>query len=198
MSVLYSTEKNLERHGSRALTSIMAAGPGRSATIGRSFGHSIRHAMSMRYRTSLDFPRSRPSRPGSLVSLASNISEASSSSTIISPGLDDTSSVTSRPPGSPSTFVDLRSGSSRLSLNRTSSGSMIGEQSPNLGLKRTSSGSAVVMRASPNLEERRSHLAIEAHRNPGGVSPIPTTSSSSGASQDSYSDSELPIFESPL
>ncbi len=197
----------------------MAAGPGRSATIGRSFGHSIRHTMSMRYRTSLDFPRSRRSRPGSLVSITSNASEVSSSSLYSEDTLSQVSSSTSMAPGSPSTFMDLHSHSASqvgLGLHRTSSGSMLGDlddtlkrtssgsgllmrrPSPSNGLsmKRVSSGSNVSFRKSPIPDDRRSHLAVETRRTPEATSPIPPTSSSSGGSQDS--DPEMPLFESPL
>ena len=204
----------------------MAAGPGRSATIGRSFGHSIRHTMSMRYRTSLDFPRSRRSRPGSLVSITSNASEVSSSSLYSedtlsqvssSTSMAPSSSSTSMAPGSPSTFMDLSSHSaSQVGLHRTSSGSMLGDlddtlkrtssgsgllmrrPSPSNGLsmKRVSSGSNVSFRKSPIPDDRRSHLAVETRRTPEATSPIPPTSSSSGGSQDS--DPEMPLFESPL
>ncbi len=193
----------------------MAAGPGRSATIGRSFGHSIRHTMSMRYRTSLDFPRSRRSRPGSLVSITSNTSEVSSSSLYSEDTISQVSS--SIAPGSPSTFMDLNARSaSQVGLHRTSSGSMLGDlddtlkrtssgsgilmrrSSPSNGLsmKRVSSGSNVSFRRSPLPDERRSHLTIESRRTPEATSPIPPTSSSSGGSQDS--DPEMPLFESPL
>ncbi len=189
----------------------MSAGLNRSATIGRSFGHSIRHTISRRYRASLDFPHSRPSRPGSLVSLASNVSEVSSVSSLFSE--DAMSQVGARPPppSSPSTFMDLGARSaSQVGLHRTSSGSTIGDNKDDT-LKRTSSGSGLAIqrvssgsgisfnfkRRSPLPDDRRSHLTIESrHRTPEITSPVPPTSSSSGGSQDS--DQEMPLYESPL
>ncbi len=192
----------------------MSAGPNRSATIGRSFGHSIRRTMSRRYRASLDFPRSRPSRPGSLVSLASNVSEVSSVSSLFSE--DTTSQVGARPPppSSPSTFMDLGARSaSQVGLHRTSSGSTIGDKdNQDDTLKRTSSGSGISMkrtssgskvsfnfkRRSPLPDDRRSHLAVETRHTPEITSPIPPTSSSSGGSQDSDPEMTLTMYESPV
>lgn len=120
-------DQNLEVYGSRPLTSLAAVGPNRSATIGRSFGHNVRRAMSMRHSGGMRI-RSR-SRPGSTVS---SVSAASSSSSHASGGAPEEIAANLQPGGvstrstralSPSpqnrhsgTFVDLRSKSpSRLS-----------------------------------------------------------------------------------
>lgn len=57
--VLVLTDQNLEAHGSHALTSIVASG---TATIGRSFGHSLRRAVSIRHSSASRYSRDlRPS-----------------------------------------------------------------------------------------------------------------------------------------
>lgn len=57
------TDQNLEAHGSHALTSIAASG---SATIGRSFGHTLRRAVSIRHSTRYSRNTRGNSRPISL------------------------------------------------------------------------------------------------------------------------------------
>lgn len=101
-------------------------GVGRSATIGRSFGHSVRRAMSMRHSTSrISQEANLRSRPISIRSNVSGTSLSSVSSVGGTPPTDEVfRPVTTRPysPGSTSnrlsgTFVDLRSRSpSRLSV----------------------------------------------------------------------------------
>lgn len=119
----------MEAHGSRALTSIVASG---TATIGRSFGHTLRRAVSVRHSSASRYSRdvrghSRPSsRPSSLLSV--NGSHRHSGSAI------------AEEPSSPNrlsgTFVDLRthsadnSGSNRSSIVSTSSMSTIGSWNP--------------------------------------------------------------------
>lgn len=184
----------------------MASGPGRTATIGRSFGHSIRHTMSMRYRTSLDFPKSRSPRPGSITSIASNASDVSSTSSLFAN--DDSASQTRAysPGSSPRTFVDLRARSasqlgdadawgrrSDRTVSFASTASTVTNASSVNSPLRPSPGPEDTLKA----EHRLSQLAVEVHRFPEGSSPIPQTSSSSGASQESDPENP-PVFESPL
>lgn len=83
---LLPPDQNLEAHGSHALTSIVASG---TATIGRSFGHSLRRAVSVRHSSASRY--SREGRPSSL--LSTNSAHRHSGSAIA----EETS-----------TFVDLR------------------------------------------------------------------------------------------
>ena len=205
-SVLLPADKNLEQHGSRPLTSIMASGPGRTATIGRSFGHSIRHTMTMKYRTSLDFPRSRTVRPGSITSITSDVSEVSTASSLFTD--DSASQIRAYSPGSsPRTFVDLRARSASqlgepegwtrrndraISFASTSSASTVTNSSVS-SAKRQSPGPDDTLKS----ERRLSQLVVEVHRFPEGSSPIPQTSSSSGGSQESDPES-ITMFESPI
>lgn len=205
---LFPSDKNLEQHGSRPLTSIMASGPGHTATIGRSFGHSSRHTMTMKYRTSLDFPRSRTIRPNSITSITSDVSEVSTASSLFA---DDSASQTrAYSPGSPRTFVDLRARSASqmcepegwsrhrsdrtISFASTSSASTITNSSVSSAKRQSDfSGPEDTVKS----DKRLSQLVVEVHRFPEGSSPIPQTSSSSGGSQESDPES-ITMFESPI
>ncbi len=118
-------DQNLEAHGSRALTSIAASG---TATIGRSFGHTLRRAMSVRHSRDSRNIRGGSSRP------SSNISNNGSHRLSGSPIIEESTSPSQRHSG---TFVNLRpnsmvsyeqdtSHSDRSSIISTSSISTIG------------------------------------------------------------------------
>ena len=173
-------DQNLEVYGSRPLTSLAAVGPNRSATIGRSFGHNVRRAMSMRHSGGMR-GRSR-SRPGSTVSSVSAAS--SSSSHRASGGAPEELAANLQPGGgngtralSPSpqnrhsgTFVDLRSKSpSRLSAT---SWDVEETESKRSSIVSTSSASTIV---SLNLPPQ-SPIPIAPHSPgpiPHGSSPAP-------------------------
>lgn len=148
-------DRNLEIHGSQPLTSLVAVGPNRSATIGRSFGHNVRRAMSMRYSGGMRVGQGRSrSRPGSNISSMSAAS--SSSSHRASGGAPEELAANLQPGGgsntrslSPSpqnrhsgTFVDLRSKSpSRIS---TTSLDVEETESKRSSIVSTSSASTIV------------------------------------------------------
>lgn len=173
-------DQNLEVYGSRPLTSLAAVGPNRSATIGRSFGHNVRRAMSIRHSGGMRV-RSR-SRPGSAVSSVSATS--SSSSTRASGGAPEELAANLQPGGgnstralSPSTqnrhsgtFVDLRSKSpSRLSATSLD---IEESESKRSSIVSTSSASTIV---SLNLPPQ-SPIPMPSH-SPGPIPHIPHISS---------------------
>ena len=214
---------NLEVHGSQPLTSLAAVGPNRSATIGRSFGHNVRRAMSMRYSRGMRARQSR-SRPGSTVSNVSGTS--STSSHRVSGGAPDELAVTMQPgampralsPSTPNrhsgTFVDLRSRSpSRLSVE------MDDTESKRSSIVSTSSASTIVSLnlppvsplplplppsphspaghgTSPAPSEAMSKLVSAVHRAGEGASPRASNGGSSG--DDASSNSESASLEETL
>ena len=201
-SSLYSLhiDQNLDTFGSRPLTSLVSVGVGRSATIGRSFGHSVRRAMSMRHsgaRISHEYPTSRP------LSITSNVSQTSLSTTASGTSPSDELVSMLRPAGnrpySPSTtganrlsgtFVDLRSRSpSRLSVTSdieqdshskrssivsTSSASTVTSLNPSPTPQSEAPQYRVETPSPPNKQnERRTSQLIMDHRANGGTSPLP-------------------------
>lgn len=99
MSTPYLIDQNLEAHGSLALTSLAATG---SSTIGRSFGHSLRRAMSVRHSSGSMYGRRRAAT-GMATSNGHRGSPIHRLSGSALP--EDTASSPSRNSG---TFVDLR------------------------------------------------------------------------------------------
>lgn len=160
-SLLTSADLNLEAHGSRPLTSIVASGTA-TLTRGRVLGHSMRH--SLRYSaSSVQGGRSRPT------SRASNVSGDSRGSA----NLDEL--VVMRPkrgsfsPSSPrlsGTFVDLRS--------RRVSGVSLAESedaySSRSSIVSTSSSSTVTSLNANNNHQFESRLVSDVQR--AGRSPV--------------------------
>ena len=95
-SLIVVSDQNLEAHGTTPLTSLAAAG---SATIGRSFGHSLRRAMSVRHSRSSMYGRRRAGTTAT-TSHASPISRRSTSTL--------SEDVANSPNRNSGTFVDLR------------------------------------------------------------------------------------------
>lgn len=154
-------DKNLDAHGSHALTSIVASG---SATIGRSFGHSLRRAMSVRHSTgSINGSRYRKhrrsrgndgERPSSLLSLNSATHRHSGS---------NISMDTAVSPRHSGTFVDLRPPSSEpesdsISIVSSSSISTVSSSNALLQLQQQQPGPQVIRRLSSTLI---SHTAFD-------------------------------------
>ena len=212
-------DQNLEVYGSQPLTSLAAVGPNRSATIGRSFGHNVRRAMSMRYSRGMRVRQTR-SRPGSTVSSVSAAS--STSSHRASGGAPDELAVTMQTARalSPSpqnrhsgNFVDLRSRSpSRLSVE------MDDTESKRSSIVSTSSASTIVSLnlppvsplpppphspaahgTSPAPSEAMSKLVSTVRRAGEGASPRPSNgASSSEDSEAAELEETLPVFDTPL
>lgn len=123
--ILFSTaDQNLEAHGSCALTSIAASG---TATIGRSFGHSLRRAMSVRHSTA-------PTR------YSRNVNDKTRSSVRVRSKNRHSNGNLPEENRHSGTFVDLRpqsafdqdspSSSNRSSIVSTSSTSTVGSWNP--------------------------------------------------------------------
>ena len=218
-------DQNLEVYGSRPLTSLAAVGPNRSATIGRSFGHNVRRAMSMRYSGGMRIRQAR-SRPGSTVS---NISAASSSSSHrASGGPPEELAVTMQSGGNRSlspapqnrhsgTFVDLRSRSpSRLSVDieeseskrssivsTSSASTIISLNLPPISPLPPSPHSPVPHGSSPAPTETVSKLISAVHRAGEGRSPRPSNGGASSGDDASSNDSKeieetITVFDTPL
>ena len=161
------TDKNLEAHGSHALTSIMASG---SATIGRSFGHSLRRAVSVRHSTASRYSReggarANGSRPSSI---HSNNSRRHSGG-----GIPEEAHSPSR------TFVDLRpnsgydqdSVSNRSSVVSTSSISTIGSWNP--ASSATPPAPGMTLHAPTPAPTDKPHHLSSVYRVSSGESPAP-------------------------
>ena len=196
MFACFPADQNLEAHGSRALTSIVAG----TATIGRSFGHSLRRAVSIRHSTtSSRYSRdaSRPSsRPSSLHS--TNSSYRHSTGAIVEEA------------GSPlhtGTFVDLRpnsmceqegstgGGSNRSSIISNSSMSTISSFNP--------SEATLTLHSNGAASNKLPHSLSAVHHvaEGGSGSPIlvlhPPLSSSSSSASSLHGGARSPQPESP-
>ena len=175
----FVVDQNLEAHGSHALTSIAASG---SATIGRSFGHTLRRAVSIRHSSASRYSRDvrgGNSRPSSLTQNRHSASVLSEEST------------THRHSG---TFVDLRPNSSfdtetvsdRSSIISASSISTLGSSVPTpsglLGsekpyylspVPRPEGGAESPEVSSPHYYTDSSSSSSSSLRAAGGKSPLP-------------------------